>query len=48
VPTLKRESGRVGEERKEEGIRGEGRGRDPKSWFTPRMSEILKNDCKLI
>ena len=29
-------------------MRGEERGRDPKSWFVPWMSEILKNtDCRI-
>ena len=31
------------QKREEEGIRGEGRRWDFKSWFTSPMSEILKN-----
>ena len=38
------DNGRVeGEERRGKGIRREGIGKDPKSWFTPPMSDILKN-----
>jgi len=29
--------------REVEGMRWEGRGRGPQGWFTPPMSEILKN-----
>ena len=32
-----------GGEEREWGIRRDGRGGDPKSWFTPPMSELLKN-----